>query len=143
MNSWLGYLTSEAINVNKLLLGSQNPRVGGTVIFLGTVRERSSENFKLTQLNYEAYESMAEEIFFDIETEARNKWKVEEIFILHRIGSLNVGEVSVIIVVSSEHRKEAFDCCSYIIDSVKTRVPIWKMEITEAGKKWLEGRLIL
>ena len=139
---YLGYLTSEVIDVNRLLVDRQNTSVGGTVIFLGTVRELNSENIKLLQLNYEAYETMAEEIFSEIETEARKKWEVEEITVLHRIGTLNVGEVSVIIIVSSKHRKEAFECCSYIIDSVKSRVPIWKMEITNKGKKWLGGTLI-
>lgn len=139
---YLGYLTSEVIDVNRLLVDRQNTSVGGTVIFLGTVRELNSENIKLLQLNYEAYETMAEEIFSEIETEARKKWEVEEITVLHRIGTLSVGEVSVIIIVSSKHRKEAFECCSYIIDSVKSRVPIWKMEITNKGKKWLGGTLI-
>jgi molybdopterin synthase catalytic subunit len=129
---YLGYLTSEVIDVNRLLVDRQNTFVGGTVIFLGTVRE----------LNSEAYETMAEEIFSEIETEARKKWEIEEITALHRIGTLNVGEVSVIIIVSSKHRKEAFECCRYIIDSVKSRVPIWKMEITNKGKKWLGGTLI-
>ena len=139
---YLGYLTSEVIDVNRLLVDRQNTSVGGTVIFLGTVRELNSENIKLLQLNYEAYETMAEEIFSEIETEARKKWEVEEITVLHRIGTLSVGEVSVIIIVSSKHRKEAFECCSYIIDSVKSRVPIWKMEITNKGKQWLGGTLI-
>jgi len=139
---YLGYLTSEVIDVNRLLVDRQNTSVGGTVIFLGTVRELNSENIKLIQLNYEAYETMAEEIFSEIEIEARKKWEVEEITVLHRIGTLSVGEVSVIIIVSSKHRKEAFECCSYIIDSVKSRVPIWKMEITNKGKKWLGGTLI-
>jgi len=138
----MGYLTSEVIDVNRLLVDRQNTSVGGTVIFLGTVRELNSENIKLIQLNYEAYETMAEEIFSEIEIEARKKWEVEEITVLHRIGTLSVGEVSVIIIVSSKHRKEAFECCSYIIDSVKSRVPIWKMEITNKGKKWLGGTLI-
>jgi len=140
---YLGYLTSEVIDVHRLLVDRQNTSVGGTVIFLGTVRELNSENIKLLQLNYEAYETMAEEIFSEIEIEARKKWEVEEITVLHRIGTLSVGEVSVIIIVSSKHRKEAFECCSYIIDSVKSRVPIWKMEITNKGKKWLGGTLIL
>jgi molybdopterin synthase catalytic subunit len=130
------------IDVNRLLVYRQNTSVGGTVIFLGTVRELNSENIKILQLNYEAYETMAEEIFSEIETEARKKWEVEEITVLHRIGTLSVGEVSVIIIVSSKHRKEAFECCNYIIDSVKSRVPIWKMEITNKGKKWLGGTLI-
>ncbi len=112
-------------------------------MFIGTVREYDSENFKLLQLSYEAYETMAEEIFSDIESEAKQKWEIEGITVLHRIGTLNVGEVSVVIIVSSKHRKEAFDCCRYVIDNVKTRVPIWKMEITNGGKKWLGGTLIL
>jgi molybdopterin synthase catalytic subunit len=139
----LGYLTSEVIDVTRLLVDCQNTSIGGTVIFLGTVREQNSENIKLLQLRYEAYDAMAEEIFSDIETEARRKWEIEQITILHRIGTLNVGEVSVIIVVSAKHRKEAFACCGYIIDNVKSRVPIWKMEITNKGKKWLGGTLIL
>ena len=139
---YLGYLTSEVIDVNRLLVDRQNTSVGGTVIFLGTVRELNSENIKLLQLNYEAYETMAEEIFSEIETEAKMKWEIEEVTAIHRIGTLNMGEVSVIIIVSSKHRKEAFECCRYIIDSVKYRVPIWKMEITNKGKKWLGGTLI-
>jgi molybdopterin synthase catalytic subunit len=112
-------------------------------MFLGTVREYGGENLKLLQLSYEAYETMAEEIFSDIESEAKQKWAIEKITVLHRIGTLNVGEVSVVIIVSSKHRNEAFDCCRYVIDNVKTRVPIWKMERTNRGKKWLGGTLIL
>jgi molybdopterin synthase catalytic subunit len=140
---YLGYLTSEVIDVTRLIVSCQNTSVGGTVIFLGTVRGRNSENIILLKLNYEAYDTMAEEIFSDIETEARRKWEIEETTILHRLGTLNVGEVSVIVVVSAKHRKEAFACCRYIIDNVKARVPIWKMEITNKGKKWLGGTLIL
>lgn len=143
MSLYLGYLTSKAIDVNKALVEHQNSTVGGTIIFLGTVREVSSENSKLSNLIYEAYEAMAEEIFSDIESEARQKWELEGITISHRIGTLKVGEVSVIIIVSSKHRKEAFECCRYIIENVKARVPIWKMEITIRGKKWLGGTLIL
>ncbi len=143
MSLYLGYLTSEVIDITRLLVDRQNTSIGGTVIFFGTVRECNSEDIKLSQLNYEAYDTMAEEIFSDIEAEARQKWEIEEITILHRIGTLNVGEVSVIIVVSAKHRKEAFACCGYIIDNVKSRVPIWKMEITNKGNKWLGGTLIL
>ena len=139
----MGYLTSEAIDINKLVLDTKNGAIGGTVVFLGTVRERNSENIKISQLFYEAYERMAEEVFYDIEAEARQKWNTEKIEAKHRIGSVNVGQVSMVVIVSSKHRKEAFDSCKYIIDNVKSRVPIWKMEITKAGKKWLGGTLIL
>ena len=71
MNHKMGYLTSEVIDVNRLIVDAQNGAIGGTVIFLGTVRERNSENLKISQLYYEAYERMAEEVFYDIETEAR------------------------------------------------------------------------
>ena len=138
----MSHLTPEVIDVNKLFAGLQNTSIGGTVIFLGTVREHDDENTKLSELYYEAYETMAEEIFLEIETEAKKKWEIEEITVLHRVGTLNVGEVSVIIMVSSKHRKEAFDCCKYIIDNLKTRVPIWKMEITNGDKRWLGGTLI-
>lgn len=139
----LTYLTTEVIDANKIFASRQNTSIGGTVIFLGTVREHNDKNIKLSELFYEAYETMAEEIFLEIETEAKKKWEIEEITVFHRIGTLNVGEVSVIIMVSAKHRKEAFDCCKHIIENVKTRVPIWKMEITSKGKKkWLEGTLI-
>jgi molybdopterin synthase catalytic subunit len=138
----LRYLTPEVIDVNRLFAGRQDTSIGGTVIFLGTVREHDDDDIKLSQLYYEAYETMAEEIFSEIETEGRKKWEIEEITVLHRIGTLNVGEVSVFIMVSSKHRREAFDCCKYVIDNVKTRVPIWKMEITNRGKRWLGGTLI-
>jgi molybdopterin synthase catalytic subunit len=86
---------------------------------------------------------MAEEEFLAIETEARQKWNIEKISAIHRLGRLNVGEVSVAVVVLSKHRKEAFDACRFIIDSIKTRVPIWKMEVTDTGCKWLAGTLLV
>lgn len=109
------------------------------MIFIGTVRGYDDKNVKVSELYYEAYESMAEQEFLTIESEAMQKWNIEKIKIAHRQGRLTVGEISVVVVVSSKHRKEAFEACRFIIDNIKTRVPIWKMEITDAGKKWSEG----
>jgi molybdopterin synthase catalytic subunit len=143
MNPTMGYLTFEKIDVGKVIFDSGDSSIGGTVVFLGTVRGHDKENVKVCGLYYEAYEKMAEEEFLAIETEARQKWNIEKISAIHRLGRLNVGEVSVAVVVSSKHRKEAFDACRFIIDSIKTRVPIWKMEVTDTGSKWLAGTLLV
>jgi molybdopterin synthase catalytic subunit len=135
----LGYLTSKKIDVGELIFGFGNSSIGGTVIFIGTVRGYDDKNMEISELYYEAYEEMAEQEFLTIEKEATQRWNMEKIKIAHRQGRLKVGEISVVVVVSSKHRKEAFEACRFIIDSIKTRVPIWKMEITDAGKKWSEG----
>jgi molybdopterin synthase catalytic subunit len=142
-DSDLPYLTYETINLNKLIDSNLNGNIGGTVIFLGTVRDYDNQEAKFLGLYYEAYESMAEEEFLAIETEARQKWNIMRIVVTHRLGRVKIGETSVAIIVSSRHRKEAFDACQFIIDNIKKRVPIWKLEITSTGQKWLSGTLLL
>jgi len=85
---------------------------------------------------------MAEKKMREIENEAQTKWEIKKLVAFHRIGNIKVGEASVIIGVASEHRQEAFDACKYVIDNVKTRVPIWKKEISEERQKWVEGILL-
>jgi molybdopterin synthase catalytic subunit len=85
---------------------------------------------------------MAEEKMREIENEAQTKWAIKKLVVIHRIGNLKVGETSIIIGVSSEHRHEAFEACKYIINNVKTRVPIWKKEITDESQKWTDGILL-
>jgi molybdopterin synthase catalytic subunit len=85
---------------------------------------------------------MAEEKMREIENEAQTKWRIKKLVAIHRIGNLKVGETSIIIGVSSEHRHEAFEACKYIINNVKTRVPIWKKEISEESQKWIDGILL-
>jgi len=92
---------------------------------------------------YEAYEEMVEEILKKIEKEVSGNWNIKKFFAIHRIGYLKVGEISVIVGVSSEHRKEAFEACSYGIDNIKKRCPIWKKEEMESGNsEWVEGVMI-
>jgi molybdopterin synthase catalytic subunit len=85
---------------------------------------------------------MAEEKMKQIENEAQAKWEIKKLVAFHRIGNLKVGETSIIIGVSSEHRHEAFEACKYIINNVKTRVPIWKKEISQESQKWADGNLL-
>lgn len=85
---------------------------------------------------------MAEQKMREIENETKTKWEIKKLVIFHRIGSIKVGESSIIIGVCSEHRNEAFEACKYIINNVKTRVPIWKKEISNESQKWVEGILL-
>jgi len=80
---------------------------------------------------------MAEKILQEIEIEVHKKWNINKFVAIHRTGTLKVGEVSVAVAVSAEHRKEAFDACRFGIDSIKEKAPIWKKEFAESGTEWL------
>jgi molybdopterin synthase catalytic subunit len=82
---------------------------------------------------------MAEQQIRTIVAEAKRRWSVERVAVAHRFGRLEIGEASVIIVVASPHRAEAFEACRYIIDTLKTTVPIWKKEVATNGEEWVEG----
>ena len=82
---------------------------------------------------------MAEQQIRTIIAEAEERWGVERVAVAHRFGRLEIGEASVIIVVAAPHRAEAFDACRYIIDTLKTTVPIWKKEVASNGEEWIEG----
>jgi len=130
-------ITEKKIDVNMLLdyVGDQSS--GASVLFTGTVRDHN-EHDKVSKLHYEAYQEMAEKILQEIENEVNSKWKINRFIAIHRTGTLKVGEVSVAVAVSSEHRKEAFEACKFGIDSVKEKTPIWKKEFAESGAEWLE-----
>jgi molybdopterin synthase catalytic subunit len=85
---------------------------------------------------------MAEEILAEIENEVIKRWHVKKFIAIHRTGNLKVSDISVAVAVSSEHRKEAFEACRYGIDSIKSRVPIWKKEVSELGTLWTDGVLV-
>ncbi len=131
-------ITEKPIDVNKLLNDVSDQSSGASVLFTGTVRDHNEQD-KVSKLHYEAYQEMAEKILQEIENEIRTKWKINKFIAIHRTGTLKVGEVSVAIAVSAEHRKEAFEACKFGIDSIKERAPIWKKEFAESGVEWLEG----
>ncbi len=133
-------ITEKPIDVNKLRSDVSDPRSGAVVLFTGTVRDHN-EVGKVSELHYEAYLEMAEKVLQEIENEIHKKWKINKFIAIHRTGTLKVGEVSVAVSVSAEHRREAFEACKFGIDAIKERVPIWKKEFTESGTQWLEGAI--
>ncbi|MGC2574373.1 MAG: molybdenum cofactor biosynthesis protein MoaE [Candidatus Nitrosopolaris sp.] len=131
-------ITSETIDICKILLDTMDNWAGGTVLFTGSVRDHN-EDGRVSEIYYEAYKEMAEKNLTEIEIEARTKWNVKKFVAVHRVGNLKVGEVAVAVAASAEHRKEAFEACRYGIDEIKIRVPIWKKEVTDSGIGWVEG----
>lgn len=125
-------LTHSPIDYHAVTESVRHPHCGAVVLFLGTVRDLTGEQVTVF-LEYEAYAPMAEKKLAEIEAEARKKWPVGEIAIVHRLGRLEVGEVSVAVAVSTPHRADAFDACRFVIDTLKEVVPIWKKENAPDG----------
>ena len=125
-------LTAEPIDYHALMEQVRRPDCGGVVAFLGTVRDLTGDRVTVA-LDYEAYPAMAERKMAEIEEEARARWPVGEMVLVHRLGRLEVGEVSVAVAVSCPHRAEAFEACRHAIDRLKEVVPIWKKE------NWADG----
>jgi molybdopterin synthase catalytic subunit len=112
---------------------------GAIASFLGTVRS-SNAGRPVTGIDYSAYDAMAEKEMSDIASEAESKFRTEAIVVEHRTGFLSVGEASVAIVVSHERRAPALDAVRYIIEELKTRVPIWKCEhYTDGSRDWVHA----
>ena len=108
---------------------------GALCLFLGVVRDQN-DGRRVLRLDYEAYEDMALPLMEEIAAEARRQFGVGEVRIVHRLGRLEIGEVSVAVAAASPHRAEAFAACRYAIDTLKARVPIWKKEFYADGAVW-------
>ena len=131
-------ITLECLNLQRVLDELQDNSAGAVSIFIGNVRSGSVQG-NVLEIYYEVYKEMAEGTMRDIEKEVFSKWNINRMAMIHRIGTVKVGETSVIIGVSSEHREESFQACKYAIDSLKRRVPIWKKEIFTSGQNWVDG----
>ena len=132
-------IVERPISVDEILESVKDDSAGATLIFLGTVRDHN-EGIKVDGIHYEAYVEMAEKSIAKIEKDTLSMWKIIKFAAVHRIGNLKVGEISVAIGVSSEHRDEAFKAGRYAIDRVKMEVPIWKKEKSISGSEsWVEG----
>ena len=132
-------ISEHPIDLDKLLANVKDDSAGAIVLFLGTVRDHN-DSYEVSGIYYEAYIKMAEEAMAKIEAESVKKWNLGKIATAHRIGNLKIGEVSVAIAVSSEHRAEAFEAGRYVIDRIKLEVPIWKKEIISGkGGTWAKG----
>jgi molybdopterin synthase catalytic subunit len=131
-------LKREPLDRDALVAAVSHPSAGGIVVFEGVVRD-NARGKQVRYLEYDAYEEMAIAQIRTIIQEAQQRWGVDRVAVAHRFGRLEIGEASVIIVVASPHRAEAFDACRYIIDTLKTTVPIWKKEVATNGEEWVEG----
>lgn len=129
-------LVDQPIDVNALLAEVKHPQAGAVVLFLGTVRD-TNQGRHVEHLEYEAYQKMALREMERVVTEVQQRWPVLGIGIVHRLGHLEVGEISVAIAVSAGHRKEAFEAGRFAIDTLKQTVPIWKKEVWEGGAVWV------
>jgi len=112
------------------------PEAGGQAVFIGTVRNQTQDK-KVLKLLFEAYIPMAEKEMEKIAHQIYERWKALKVVIHHRVGELEVGEIAVIIAISTPHRSAAFEACKYAIDTLKMTVPIWKKEIFEDGEIWV------
>jgi molybdopterin synthase catalytic subunit len=125
-------LTRDPIDHQALTETVRRPACGAVVLFLGTVRDLTGDKVTVA-LDYDAYPDMAEKKLAEIEADVRRRWPVGEVALVHRLGHLEVGDVSVAVAVSCPHRAEAFAACRHAIDRLKELVPIWKKE------NWADG----
>ena len=116
----------------------KSPTCGGIDVFIGTVRN-STKGKRVLRLEFEAYEKMALLEMEKIAEQAIERWSVEKILIHHAVGTLEVGEIPVVIAVATAHRAAAFEACRFVIDTLKDTVPIWKKEIFEDGEVWVSA----
>ena len=125
-------LTENPIDIAAVAEAARSPAAGAVVLFLGTARETTGGR-RTSSLDYDAYPEMARAKLAELEAEARRRWPLVECAVVHRLGHLELGEVSVAIAVSSAHRAAAFEAGKWVIDRIKEVVPIWKKE------NWADG----
>jgi molybdopterin synthase catalytic subunit len=113
------------------------PDCGGVVLFLGTVRDHAEGRVGVSELDYEAYTEVAVQRMTDLTAQARHRWPaLGRIVVWHRTGKLAVTDTAVVVAVSAPHRAEAFEAARWVIDTVKTSVPLWKRETWSGGEDW-------
>lgn len=132
-------ITPKPIDIQKVIDTATSLSAGAVNVFIGTVRNTANGK-KVLWLEYEAYEAMAVAEIRKIIDEASHRWPLLGWAISHRIGTLKPGEVSVAIAVSSPHRRDSFEACQFIIDTLKEKAPIWKKEIFEDGEEWVSAQ---
>jgi len=132
-------ITEKHIDVQKVIDTVSSLAAGAVNVFVGTVRN-NAKGKNVVWLEYEAYETMAVAEIRKIIDEASHRWPLLGWAVSHRIGTLKPGEVSVVVAVSTPHRKDSFEACQFIIDTLKEKAPIWKKEVFENGEEWVSAR---
>ena len=129
-------ITANPLDPERITAKARKDANGAVVTFLGTTR-LFSEGKRVVKLEYEAYEEMARKKLEEIRQEIGAEFGIQDIAISHRIGPVDIGQISLVVAVASPHRKEAFLACHKIVDRVKEIVPIWKKEVFEDGSRWV------
>src|SRR5690606_21489740 len=128
-------VTEQPLSADRLIRLVSNPRAGAVLTFVGTVREWTGDQ-RTIHLEYEAYQPMAEKKMKEIAEEIGERWPDARVAMAHRVGRLEIEDISVIIAVATPHRKDAFAAGRYAIERLKEIVPIWKKEVWEDGSEW-------
>jgi len=131
-------ITSEPIDPSKVISAVMRKDCGGIVVFIGAIRD-SFEGKQVRGVEVEAYDEMAVKDLQAIVDRAKRGNNIAEATVVHRTGTIPVGEVVVVVAVSADHRKDAFEACREIIDSLKKTTPIWKQELLDDGGRWAES----
>ena len=131
-------ITDDPLSPEAIIERVRRDTSGAVVTFVGATRSHTSDR-KVLYLEYEAYRPMADNKLAEIVQEMRERWPVEGVVIAHRLGRLEIGEISLVVAVSSPHRKDAFEACQHSVDRIKQAVPIWKKEFFEGGEVWIES----
>ncbi len=134
----LAWIVREPIDAQRVVAGLKRGEDGAALVFEGVVRNQTRGR-KTLYLDYEAYQEMALAQMEALAKQASQQFGVRDVAIVHRLGRLEIGETSVLIVVASAHRAAAFDACRWLIDTLKRTVPIWKKEYFEDGAVWADG----
>lgn len=131
-------ITRRRLSLDRVIRAVMSPDVGGVVVFVGTVRSRSGSR-RITSLLLEAAEDLARSDIERVAKAAKRRFNVAHIAVSHRVGTLGLGDVIVIIAVGATHRKDAFAACRFIIDELKKSTPIWKKELGPGWERWVKG----
>jgi molybdopterin synthase catalytic subunit len=131
-------VTGEPLEPQRLIENVRKDESGAVALFLGVVRDNNLGR-RVLFLEYDAYPEMVAKVMRQIAEEAMERWHLSDVAMQHRTGRLEIGETSLLIAVSSPHRKEAFEACHHLVDRFKEVVPIWKKETWEGGEVWIEG----
>src|SRR5918992_2492763 len=134
-------IVEELLDVGALIQNAQRPDCGAISTFVGTTRVDESDVASVDYLEYEAYRPMADRKLEEIGAEIKERWDVREVSIVHRIGRVDPGEASVVIVIASPRRGPAFEASRYAIERIKEIVPIWKREVWSDGYVWVGSQV--
>ena len=116
-----------------------DPRIGAIACFIGVVRDLN-DGEAIASMTLEHYPGMTERALEDIVAQAKSRWDLYDVVVVHRVGALRPADPIVLVVVTSAHRGEAFAACEFVMDYLKTEAPFWKKEATQAGERWVEAR---